>query len=121
MRRANVTDARQRTRRPDRHDEEVGRRLRARRLERELSQTQLGEQIGVTFQQLQKYETGANRISAGRLQRAAEALGVPMTFFFEESVPARKGRSESLPEGLPPTAFEFLNSSHAIRLVKAFS
>jgi len=117
VRRTKVKDVHRGTRSPDRHDEEVGRRLRARRLEQELSQTELGEQIGVTFQQLQKYEKGVNRIGAGRLQRAAEVLRVPITFFFDDAAPVRKRLSESL----PPTAFEFLKTSNAMRLVKAFS
>jgi transcriptional regulator with XRE-family HTH domain len=63
-------------------DAEVGKRIRARRLELGLTQTQLGEKIGVTFQQLQKYEQGANRIGAGRLVRAAEALNLQVGDFF---------------------------------------
>ena len=50
-------------------DVEVGRRIRARRIECELSQQELGEELGITFQQVQKYEKGANRVSAGRLRR----------------------------------------------------
>src|SRR5262252_7022952 len=63
-------------------DADVGRRVRTRRLERRLSQTELADAIGVTFQQVQKYEKGVNRIGAGRLQRISEALEVPIAFFF---------------------------------------
>jgi transcriptional regulator with XRE-family HTH domain len=66
--------------RADHRDAEVGRRVRAQRLARGLSQTELGTKIGVSFQQLQKYENGGNRIGAGRLERIAEALKVPVSF-----------------------------------------
>src|ERR1700710_1028399 len=69
-------------RRADGRDAEVGRRVRSRRLECRLSQTELADGIGVTFQQVQKYEKGVNRIGAGRLQRISEALEVPISFFF---------------------------------------
>src|SRR6266705_3147392 len=65
----------------DPRDAEIGKRIRARRLERGLSQTELGQRLGVTFQQVQKYEKGTNRVGAGRLQRVAEILDVPITFF----------------------------------------
>jgi transcriptional regulator with XRE-family HTH domain len=71
-----------RARRADQRDAEVGRRVRSRRLEQRLSQTELADRIGVTFQQVQKYEKGVNRIGAGRLQRISEALEAPVTFFF---------------------------------------
>src|SRR4051795_8296778 len=70
-------------RRGDPRDAEIGKRIRARRLERGLSQTELGQRLGVTFQQIQKYEKGANRVGAGRLQRIAEVLDVPITFFYD--------------------------------------
>src|SRR5688500_20347252 len=72
-------------RRADNRDAEVGRRVRSRRLECRLSQTELADRIGVTFQQVQKYEKGVNRIGAGRLQRISEALEVPIQFFFGAS------------------------------------
>lgn len=64
-------------------DAYVGSRVRARRKLLRLSQVGLAEQIGVTFQQIQKYEKGINRIGASRLQTIAETLGVPVQFFFE--------------------------------------
>src|SRR3954469_12919070 len=82
MKQAKTLDKHVRARRADLRDAEVGRRVRSRRLECRLSQTQLAEKIGVTFQQVQKYEKGVNRIGAGRLQRIGEALDVPITFFF---------------------------------------
>ncbi|MCS6932702.1 MAG: helix-turn-helix domain-containing protein [Acetobacteraceae bacterium] len=64
-------------------DAHIGRRIRERRLMLGLSQQQLAQVIGVTYQQAHKYETGANRVSAGRLYRIAEALDVPVSWFYE--------------------------------------
>jgi transcriptional regulator with XRE-family HTH domain len=64
-------------------DEYVGKRVRQRRWMVGYSQQQLGEAVGIKFQQIQKYETGMNRISASRLWDIADTLGVPVTFFFE--------------------------------------
>lgn len=61
----------------------VGRNIRIHRLERGLSQTDLGNRIGVTFQQVQKYENGVNRVGSGRLFKIAEVLGVPVSSLFE--------------------------------------
>jgi transcriptional regulator with XRE-family HTH domain len=97
---------------PDSHDKEVGRRIRARRLVCGMSQTALGEQLGVTFQQVQKYEKGTNRVGAGRLRRIAEALEVPVSFFFDDASAGRES------EG---TAMEFLDTAQAVRLMRAYS
>jgi len=64
-------------------DTVVGQRIKARRQALKLTQTQLAEKIGVTFQQVQKYENGTNRVSAARLWNIAEAFEVPITFFFD--------------------------------------
>ncbi|MBB4285330.1 helix-turn-helix transcriptional regulator [Roseospira goensis] len=72
----------------------VGRRLRQRRQLLKMSQEQLARAIGVTFQQIQKYERGANRISASRLYDIAQVMGVPINFFFdfiEEEIEEREG------------------------------
>lgn len=69
---------------PDPVDVHVGARVRMRRLMLGLSQDKLAETIGLTFQQIQKYEKGANRIGAGRLFRLANALDVPVQFFYED-------------------------------------
>jgi len=101
----------------DARDSEIGRRIRALRLERGLSQTELGNLLGVTFQQVQKYEKGANRVAAGRLQRVAEALTVPITFFYEGSTSEEDhGDSDTVDVGLG-----FLKTAGAVRLVRAFS
>ena len=65
------------------HDVEVGQRIRARRMAQGMSQTELGNLLGVTFQHVQKYEKGTNRISASRLFGAARLLSVPVSYFFE--------------------------------------
>ena len=62
----------------------VGKRVRMRRLQLSMSQSELAEQLGVAFQQVQKYETGANRISCSKLTEMAEALDCPITFFFSD-------------------------------------
>jgi transcriptional regulator with XRE-family HTH domain len=104
-----------RARRADGRDAEVGRRVRARRLECDISQTELADRIGVTFQQVQKYEKGVNRIGAGRLQRIAEALDVPITFFFSGSGVATRDAATD-----PESVFGFLQTSGAVKIVKAF-
>jgi transcriptional regulator with XRE-family HTH domain len=117
MKQAKVIDKHVRARRADSRDAEVGRRVRSRRLECRLSQTELADRIGVTFQQVQKYEKGVNRIGAGRLQRISEALEVPISFFFGGGAtggPAREanGGAESI--------FGFMQTSGSVRIVKAF-
>ena len=98
----------------DPRDAEIGQRVRALRLQRGLSQTELGNLITVTFQQVQKYEKGANRISAGRLQRIAEVLGVPVAYFFAapEDKHATNGAGR---EG------ELLQTEGALRLARAYA
>ena len=65
-------------------DAAVGRRIKQRRKEMGLSQTELADAIGVKFQQVQKYESGANRVAASRLWEISEALDVPVTYFFQD-------------------------------------
>ena len=90
--------------------------MRSRRLECRLSQTELAVKIGVTFQQVQKYEKGVNRIGAGRLQRISEALEVPITFFFDASPHAAATGSNSSPDSV----FNLMQTSGSVRIVKAF-
>jgi transcriptional regulator with XRE-family HTH domain len=75
---------------PNPVDRHVGARVRLRRIALGLSQEKLGEALGVTFQQVQKYEKGLNRIGAGRLQLASKVLGAPVSYFFE-GAPASAG------------------------------
>ena len=70
------------SKKPDPKDIEVGHRVRAIRLEKGMSQEKLGDALDLTFQQVQKYEKGTNRIGAGRLQHIAEILGVPVADLF---------------------------------------
>lgn len=102
------------TKRASPHDAEIGRRIRALRLERGLSQDTLARHLGLSFQQLQKYEKGVNRVSAGRLQAIASFLGAPVTFFYD-------GLGERARGADPRTAFEFLTSQGALRLMRAYA
>ena len=101
----------------DPRDAAIGNRLRTLRLQRGLSQTELGTLISVTFQQVQKYEKGTNRISAGRLQRIAEVLSVPVAFFFAsfEEAPQTPGTDPVDVE------FTFLQTEGALRLARAYA
>jgi transcriptional regulator with XRE-family HTH domain len=101
----------------DPRDAEIGRRVRTLRLQRGLSQTELGNLIKVTFQQVQKYEKGTNRISAGRLQRIAEVLTVPVSFFFAGPDDKEKS-SGSLGVDVE---FSFLQTEGALRLARAYA
>src|ERR1043166_2099115 len=74
---------------PNPVDIQVGARLRLRRNMLGLSQEKLGEAIGLTFQQVQKYERGANRIGASRLHELSRVLDVPVSFFFDDTDPVR--------------------------------
>lgn len=85
---------------PDPIDVHVGGRLRLRRTLMGLSQTDLAKSVGLTFQQVQKYESGANRVSASRLFHIAESLDVPVSFFFDD-MPREGGLEEQ-----PKVAFE---------------
>ena len=104
-----------RTKMPDPTDRHVGSRMRLRRMALGISQSDLGSALGVTFQQIQKYEKGMNRISASRLHCLAEALKVDPAFFFESDT--EKAPRYPLP---PDELTEFLATSDAQALVKAF-
>lgn len=93
-------------------DVDVGRRIRIRRIQLELSQTFVADKLGITFQQVQKYEKGTNRVSASRLQNIAELLDVPVSFFFGDS----GGQSAQGDKVL-----DFLENAYGIRLIKAFA
>ncbi len=97
-------------------DKHVGNRLRQLRALRGITQTALADEIGVTFQQVQKYEKGANRISASRLWEITRVLDVPIASFFEGIPTARSRRDKK------PTAAEgnIMSSPEIVRLVKAY-
>jgi transcriptional regulator with XRE-family HTH domain len=97
---------------PDSLDIELGRKVRALRLERDFSQEKLGEALGLTFQQVQKYEKGTNRISAGRLQRIAAILGVPASAFFTDT---------RAPDALVDGLCKLADAGAALRLLRAYS
>ena len=97
-------------------DQELGRRIRAHRLRLGYSQEKLGSLLGLTFQQVQKYEKGTNRVSSGRLVEIAKLLGVhPMDLLDEEHQTGSAGGSGS------SSPFEFIQNSRALKLLKAFS
>jgi transcriptional regulator with XRE-family HTH domain len=98
---------------PDPRDIEVGRRVRALRLERDMSQTALADRLGLTFQQVQKYEKGVNRIGAGRLQTISEIFGVSITDLFGNA-PTKETRGEQ-------SVYELVDSAAALRLLRAYT
>jgi transcriptional regulator with XRE-family HTH domain len=91
-------------------DVELGKRIRLRRVEIDISQTELGDKLGVSFQQVQKYEKGVNRVGASRLQQICSALNVPLTFFYDGD-----GKSREVESLL------FIDSSFSLRLLRAYS
>jgi transcriptional regulator with XRE-family HTH domain len=101
----------------DPRDAEIGKRVRARRLYRGMSQMVLADHLNLTFQQVQKYEKGTNRISAGRLQRIAEVLAVPIMFFYA-GLDENQSKHEADSAGVD---FDFLQTDGAMRLVRAYS
>ena len=102
-------------------DQHVGSRVRLRRMLLGMSQERLGESIGITFQQVQKYEKGVNRIGASRLLQISEILDVPVQFFFEEAPHVDGRRAPGMAEA-DAEAFilEFLNSREGLELNRAF-
>ena len=101
-------------------DKHVGSRIRMRRLMLGMSQEKLGDGLGLTFQQVQKYEKGTNRIGAGRLQHISQLLQVPVPFFFE-GAPHLPGEPSGIgPAPSPAYVFNFLATSDGLALTKAF-
>ena len=103
--------------RPDPVDIEVGHRIRIERLARGLSQTALANQLGVTFQQVQKYEKGVNRVGAGRLTKIAEVLGIDVSQFFGGKEMGELGEARESGEASP---LKMLTVSGAFRLLRAY-
>jgi transcriptional regulator with XRE-family HTH domain len=106
---------------PNPIDRHVGARVRMRRLLVSMSQEKLGEALGITFQQIQKYEKGANRIGASRLQQIAKILGVPVEFFFDGAPSGDVGASAGFGE-MPQPSFvsDFMATSEGVQLTRAF-
>lgn len=106
---------------PNPVDIHVGSRVRLRRNMIGMSQEKLGEQLGITFQQVQKYEKGTNRIGASRLQAIAGILDVPVSFFFEDAPDTTKRTGQGFEENNSTRyVVDFLNSSEGIQLNRAF-
>lgn len=99
---------------PDPTDILVGRNIRAQRLARRMSQTALAKQIGITFQQVQKYEMGVNRVGSGRLARIAEVFGLPITALFDGTKASRRHATQA-------SALQLVAERGPIRLVQAFA
>jgi transcriptional regulator with XRE-family HTH domain len=107
--------------RPNPVDVHVGARIRLRRNMIGLSQEKLGESLGITFQQIQKYEKGMNRVGASRLQAIGNILNVPVTFFFDD-MPGQSDKPKGFDEESETTyVVGFLNSSEGIQLARAFA
>jgi len=103
-------------------DVHVGGRVRLRRMLLGMSQEKLGEHLGLTFQQIQKYEKGINRIGASRLFDLSQVLGVPVQFFYEELVTGGAGAAAGFGERPAESyAAEFLGSREGLELNKAFA
>jgi transcriptional regulator with XRE-family HTH domain len=106
-------------RKRDPRDVEIAKRVRTLRLQRGMSQTELGGVLDVTFQQVQKYETGSNRISAGRLQQIAEVLEVPVTYFYSGVFDAHDAEK---PVAAPAEGeLDLLQSPQAVRMMRAYA
>ncbi|NJO22780.1 MAG: helix-turn-helix transcriptional regulator [Sphingomonadales bacterium] len=112
------------SRRPNPIDVHVGSRVRLRRMLLGVSQERLGERLGLTFQQIQKYEKGVNRIGASRLFDLAQVLGVPIQFFYDDApageshAPSAAGMAERPADGY---IFDFLNTREGLELNRAFA
>ena len=100
---------------PNPIDVHVGMRIRKSRTERKISRITLGEAIGLTDQQIQKYETGANRIGASRLQQICGVLEIPVSFLFEGAPGSSPGVG-----GMPQDIVDFMESEEGVRFVAAF-
>jgi transcriptional regulator with XRE-family HTH domain len=107
---------------PNPVDRHVGARVRMRRLLVSMSQERLGEALGITFQQIQKYEKGTNRIGASRLQQISKILGVPVEFFFDGApsggeIMAGVGFAEAHQSTF---VSDFMSTSEGVQLTRAF-
>jgi transcriptional regulator with XRE-family HTH domain len=101
-------------------DKEIGSRVRMRRMLIGMSQEKLGEMLGLTFQQVQKYEKGTNRISVSRLLDIANILGVTIHYFYE-GITGAKGHPPGFAEdAAPPYVSDFMNAPEGHQLMKAF-
>jgi transcriptional regulator with XRE-family HTH domain len=108
------------TKAPNPVDKYVGSRVRMRRIMLGMSQEKLGEALGLTFQQVQKYEKGTNRVGASRLQQISEILQVPVSFLFDGGPTG--STTEGFGEGSSPAfVSDFLATSEGLALTRAFT
>jgi len=117
-------DDRSNSRRANPVDKHVGERVRMRRMLLGMSQERLGEHLGLTFQQVQKYEKGVNRIGASRLFGLAQVLGVPIQFFYENMPSSVSGLAAAPGMGEPcgdTYVADFLSTRDSVELNKAFA
>ena len=105
---------------PNPVDKYVGSRIRMRRIMVGMSQEKLGDSLGLTFQQIQKYEKGTNRVGASRLQQIAEILKVPVSFLFEGG-PGGTIASGFSDAASPTYVSDFLATSEGLALIRAFT
>ncbi len=105
---------------PNPVDRHVGSRVRMRRMMVSMSQEKLGERLGITFHQVQKYEKGTNRIGASRLHQIASILGVPVSFFYEGAPGGDATATGFADSGNPPFLSDFLATAEGLALSKAF-
>ncbi len=105
---------------PNPIDKHVGSRVRMRRMLIGMSQEKLGEALGLTFQQVQKYEKGTNRIGASRLHRIGSVLGVPIEFFYEGAPHTNAGQPGFAEAPASTYVSDFLSTAEGVQLVKAF-
>jgi transcriptional regulator with XRE-family HTH domain len=105
---------------PNPIDKHVGSRVRMRRMMLSMSQEKLGGALGLTFQQVQKYEKGTNRIGASRLQQISQILQVPVAFFFEGAPTLHQPPDGTMTAPSPTYVSEFLATSDGLALTKAF-
>ena len=109
------------TKAPNPVDKYVGSRVRMRRIMLGMSQEKLGEALGLTFQQVQKYEKGTNRVGASRIQQISEILQVPVSFLFEGG-PSGTPTAAGFGEGTSPAyVADFLATSEGLALTRAFT
>ncbi|MBX5156303.1 MULTISPECIES: helix-turn-helix domain-containing protein [unclassified Rhizobium] len=104
---------------PNPIDIHVGSRIRLRRTMLGMSQEKLGESLGITFQQIQKYEKGTNRVGASRLQNISNILNVPVSFFFEDA-PGENSGAGGMETSSSNYVVDFLSSSEGLQLNRAF-
>ena len=105
---------------PNPIDKHVGSRVRMRRVLIGMSQEKLGEALGLTFHQVQKYEKGTNRIGASRLQQISTILGVSVSFFFEGAPGEESGKAGLSDSGSSAYVVDFLSTTEGLQLNKAF-